>query len=262
MTQPRFPSWLRASAFATTVAFAGCSSTTVFQTKPAGAQVWINGMPVGSSPVTMTDSKIVGTTNQVHIEAQGYEPLDVTVSRSEELDPGALIAGIFLLVPLLWVMRYQPVHYYELRPAGASAPNGITNRALYSPQGAPLTTVTPAPPAPPPVTAPTPPPAPAPPASPSGANRQARDAEARKECLAGRWQRGVEILADLYVETSDPVLLHNQARCFEQNGQYGQAASRFREYLRIARKTLSPSEISAIEASIKQDEKLDASRAR
>lgn len=250
----RMAPWLRAPALATALAFGACSSTTTFETRPTGAQVWINGMPAGTTPTSMTDSKIIGSSTQVHIEAPGYEPLDVTVSRDERLEPGALIAGIFLLVPLLWVMRYNPVHHYELRPIGASAQ---ANSGFRAPAPAPAA---PAPVAPAPAVAvPAPVPtalvaAPAPPAS--GSNRQARDAEARKECLAGRWQRGVEILADLYVETNDPVLLHNQARCFEQNGQYAQAASRFREYLRLARKTLSPADVSAIEASIRQNDKL------
>jgi hypothetical protein len=48
--------------------------------------------------------------------------------------------------------------------------------------------------------------------------------------------KGAEILADLYVDTSDSNYIYNQARCFEQNGKNAQAALRFKEYLRKAKK--------------------------
>ncbi len=44
-------------------------------------------------------------------------------------------------------------------------------------------------------------------------------------------------MAELFVETKDPTHIFNQARCFEQNGQYEQAILRFREFLRKNRDT-------------------------
>jgi hypothetical protein len=74
-------------------------------------------------------------------------------------------------------------------------------------------------------------------ARPSAAAReQVREREAKKACLSGDYQKGVSILAELYVETDDPVFLHNQGRCYEQNVRYVEAAERFREYLRKAPK--------------------------
>jgi PEGA domain len=109
----------------TLCAFAGCASSTVLQSQPPGARVLLNGQPVGNTPYTMTDSRIVGSSTQVRLEAPGYQPLDATISRSEELDILPLIGGIFLLVPLLWVMKYQPTHLYQLQPGGgAPAPGG------------------------------------------------------------------------------------------------------------------------------------------
>jgi hypothetical protein len=59
-----------------------------------------------------------------------------------------------------------------------------------------------------------------------------REAEARRECLLGNVQRGVEGLTQLYVETENVNYLYNQARCYEQNGKPDEAILRFREYLR------------------------------
>jgi hypothetical protein len=96
----------------------GCASTTVLQTQPPGARVSINGVVVGQTPYSMTDSKIVGSSTQVHFEYPGYGPLDVTISRDEEVDVLPLIGGIFLLVPFLWVMKYHDMHVYQLPPPG------------------------------------------------------------------------------------------------------------------------------------------------
>jgi hypothetical protein len=45
---------------------------------------------------------------------------------------------------------------------------------------------------------------------------------------------GIELLGDLYVATDDPVYIHNQGRCYQQNGQPEKAIPRFEEYLRKA----------------------------
>jgi hypothetical protein len=64
----------------------------------------------------------------------------------------------------------------------------------------------------------------------------ALDKEAKKACLSGDYLKGVSILADLYVDTGDATYLYNQGRCYEQNVRYVEAAERFREYMRKARK--------------------------
>jgi hypothetical protein len=61
--------------------------------------------------------------------------------------------------------------------------------------------------------------------------RQAQERLAKRACLAGDPARGVEILADLYVDTDDITYIFNQGRCYEQNRRYEDAVGRFREYL-------------------------------
>jgi hypothetical protein len=60
---------------------------------------------------------------------------------------------------------------------------------------------------------------------------QAREKVAKKACAAGDFRKGVEILADLYVDTDDAIFIFNQGRCYEQNHQWANAVDRFREYL-------------------------------
>jgi hypothetical protein len=56
---------------------------------------------------------------------------------------------------------------------------------------------------------------------------------AKKACSTGDYQKGVELLADLYVETNDPNHVFNQGRCYEQNNRFDEALARFREFQRI-----------------------------
>jgi hypothetical protein len=66
-------------------------------------------------------------------------------------------------------------------------------------------------------------------------NKEAKKRAAKKACLTGEPAKGVEILADLYIDTNDPTYIFNQGRCFEQNNRYDDAITSFREYLRKAK---------------------------
>jgi tetratricopeptide (TPR) repeat protein len=68
----------------------------------------------------------------------------------------------------------------------------------------------------------------------ASAKPKALERAARKACLSGDYVKGVSILADLFVDTNNPNYLFNQARCYEQNLRFVEAAERFKEYLRKA----------------------------
>jgi hypothetical protein len=71
----------------------------------------------------------------------------------------------------------------------------------------------------------------------------ALDKAAKKACAAGDFRKGVDILADLYVQTDDVNYVYNQGRCYEQNHQWREAIDRFREFQRKSRKL--PAEVQA-----------------
>lgn len=102
------------------VLLTGCVSTTLIQSNPAGAKVYLNGEPMGNTPYTHQDTKIVGSTTTVKLLKDGYEPFTTSFSRDEEVDAGAIIGGIFTLVPFLWTMKYKPAHMYELVPVAGN----------------------------------------------------------------------------------------------------------------------------------------------
>jgi hypothetical protein len=63
------------------------------------------------------------------------------------------------------------------------------------------------------------------------ASVEARERAAKKACLTGNPEKGVAILADLFIDTDDLSYIFNQGRCYEQNRRYEDAIGRFREYL-------------------------------
>jgi hypothetical protein len=118
----------------TLLSVASCASTTMIQSQPPGAKLFLNGEPVGVTPYAMTDTKIVGSTTMVRLEAPGYEPTNGVIARNEEFDVGACIGGVFILFPFLWIMGYKPIHPFELRPLGGGAPPlGYAPPAGYAP---------------------------------------------------------------------------------------------------------------------------------
>jgi tetratricopeptide (TPR) repeat protein len=63
---------------------------------------------------------------------------------------------------------------------------------------------------------------------------EASERAAKKACAVGDYQKGIDILADLLIETNDPTYIYNQGRCYQQNGHFVEALNRFHEYLRKA----------------------------
>lgn len=81
----------------------------------------------------------------------------------------------------------------------------------------------------------------------------AQEKAAKKACSVGDFQRGVDILGDLFVDTNDPNYVYNQGRCYQQNSRWEQAINRFREYMRKA-KDLSEIDKSEVERQISECE--------
>ena len=98
------------------ILLASCSSTTMIQSNPTRAKVFLDGAFVGETPYQHRDSKIVGSSMVVKIEKEGFNPLVTTITKDEEVNIGAIIGGLFVLVPFLWTMQYKPAHNYNLIP--------------------------------------------------------------------------------------------------------------------------------------------------
>jgi len=99
------------------VILASCVSMTLINSDPEGAKVYVNNMPVGETPYTYSDTKMLYSSTPIRLELEGYKPFNTVLIRNEEIDAGPVIGGFFFAWPLwLWAMKYQPVHLYELSP--------------------------------------------------------------------------------------------------------------------------------------------------
>jgi hypothetical protein len=77
------------------------------------AKIYVNGEFVGTGNGTHRDSRIVGSSNSVTLKKDGCREQFYSFSRDEELSVGALIGGILVWIPFLWIMKYKPMHNYD-----------------------------------------------------------------------------------------------------------------------------------------------------
>lgn len=98
------------------VILSGCASSTMINSIPSGAKVFINGEPVGRTPYLHVDTRVSGMLLNVDIIKEGYEPIYTTIRRCEEFNVGNFIGGFFIWPIWLWTMDYQPTHTFELVP--------------------------------------------------------------------------------------------------------------------------------------------------
>ncbi|MGM0934624.1 MAG: PEGA domain-containing protein [Bacteroidota bacterium] len=100
----------------TVLLFSSCASSTIIDSSPSNATIYVNGEKVGNTPYKHKDTKIVGSINQVRLEKEGYKTYNTTFSKNEEIAVGPLIGGLFVLVPYLWIMKYKNARVYDLIP--------------------------------------------------------------------------------------------------------------------------------------------------
>lgn len=113
-----------------------CASTTMIESIPSGAKVYMDGESVGTTPYLHEDSKISFSSTALRLEMDGYEIYSTTLTRDEDVDVGAIVAGFFVYAPWLWTMKYKAVHTYELVPLYESLdpmdPEAKPQRALQT----------------------------------------------------------------------------------------------------------------------------------
>lgn len=126
---------LRSTAFllAGQLLFISCASSTLIESIPPGAKLYVDGQAVGNTPYTHRDSKIISSTTSIRMEKEGYKPFYYDISKDEEVKIVPAVAGFFLWVPWLWAMGYKSVHTWELIP---DTPEPVQTKAAPSVQPA------------------------------------------------------------------------------------------------------------------------------
>ena len=94
-----------------------CSSTTKLTSVPPDAKVYLDGALKGNTPYYHTDQSISGSQKILEIKKEGYDDFQTILTKKGRAHGGAIVGGIFLLIPFIWVVQYN-IHYnYELTPS-------------------------------------------------------------------------------------------------------------------------------------------------
>lgn len=97
------------------ILLSSCASTTLIQSTPSEARLYLNDELAGTTPYRMRDKKIAGSCTKVRLEKEGFDSFSTEICRNEKVDAGAIVGGLFFLVPYFWIMKYKPTHTYEMK---------------------------------------------------------------------------------------------------------------------------------------------------
>ncbi|MCG8415180.1 MAG: hypothetical protein MI746_13255 [Pseudomonadales bacterium] len=92
-----------------------CTSSTVIRSSDPESRIYVNGEYMGTGEAFYSDEKVAFSRNKVEIRKDGCQSEYHSFRRNEEADVGAIVGGIFLTVPFLWVTEYKPYHSYEFQ---------------------------------------------------------------------------------------------------------------------------------------------------
>ena len=91
----------------------GCASTTLIKSNPPGAKLQVDGQSLGETPHFYSDKTAAGTVKTVTLRKEDYKDFNDYIKR-EKLSVPALIGGIFLIVPFVWILEYPSQYNFEM----------------------------------------------------------------------------------------------------------------------------------------------------
>lgn len=92
---------------------AGCFSSTVINSRPEGAAVYIDGVKKGTTPYRHRDALVAGAVRTLRLEKEGYRPLNDYI-RKGEFKPDACAGGVLCLFPFIWITGYPSAYEFNL----------------------------------------------------------------------------------------------------------------------------------------------------
>lgn len=98
----------------------GCAGVTMIDSMPSGADVYVDGVRVGQTPVRYEDMAVSLTSHSVRIAKDGYKPVNEQFARQGRANMSAIVGGIFIWPVWLWALDYPASLTYELQPESGS----------------------------------------------------------------------------------------------------------------------------------------------
>lgn len=120
----------KVAAWLVLVGLSGCLSQTLINSSPPGAEVLVDGRPVGVTPATFTENSTWNWSQHlVTLRRPGYATLSAPIAASR-VDVGRLIVGALLVWPVLLAATSYPATYdFPLTPL----PRSTDPRAIEAP---------------------------------------------------------------------------------------------------------------------------------
>nr|HPQ42374.1 hypothetical protein [bacterium] len=78
------------------------------------AEIWIDGIKVGTTPYTHTDSDLSFSTKTVQFKKAGYEDTTRIIKRDQMNTQNAILSFLCFWPGLLWAWEYPPSYSFEL----------------------------------------------------------------------------------------------------------------------------------------------------
>lgn len=102
----------------------GCASTTEITSEPSGAEVRVDNIPEGPTPLSYNNSAVwAWTKHHVSVEKAGYE--NAVGRMNAEFVPVYIVLGaiaFFCFFPMVWIAligEYKPQYHFVLRRKSA-----------------------------------------------------------------------------------------------------------------------------------------------
>jgi hypothetical protein len=104
-------------AFIAAALATGCTSSTIINSRPSGANVVVDGQNLGQTPAQWSETVWAGTKNNVRLSMPGYNDTTATIA-ADQWSVGRVIASVLCFLPgLLWSTDYRPSYEFALQPA-------------------------------------------------------------------------------------------------------------------------------------------------
>ncbi|MGB3976443.1 MAG: PEGA domain-containing protein [bacterium] len=97
------------------VFLAGCASITTINSNPSGAELWLDGMRMGTTPYTHSDTDISFSSKTVQLRLAGYRDFTGAIKRDKVNTQNAILSFLCFWPTLLWSWEYPPSYTFDLQ---------------------------------------------------------------------------------------------------------------------------------------------------
>lgn len=107
------------------ISLVGCSTMVTIQSDPSGADVFINNRKMGKTPYVAKLDDFIATNHQITLKKDGFEDFNGVLAKEAKV--GAIIGGIFFLIPFLWCYGPSPYQQFALSAKSNTVGSVIIN---------------------------------------------------------------------------------------------------------------------------------------